>query len=287
MVSTVANYDYLTELEFQADGSIKVSLIFAGYCEIRWYGKDANAYEKSLSEIAHANVAAALHSHFGCFKVDLDVLGDANSFEMTHFKVGRPKGVPGLEKYPTKYVERQIVAKEGVGVSTARPNATMWRIINPDPSLRIGDASAPGYAIVPMGTASQDLPADHPMVQSTTFSKYNLAVTKRHETEQRATSVYDLWGQMSPPVLDFDSYLKNEENIEKQDIVAWVTIGKEHLPRTEDMPLVTNFGVGFSLLPWNVFAVNGASQEFATSAFPPEDADGATANADRRIEGQD
>ena len=92
---------------------------------------------------------------------------------------------------------------------------------------------------------------------------------------------------MSPPVLYFDSYLKNEENIEKQDIVAWVTIGKEHLPRTEDMPLVTNFGVGFSLLPWNVFAVNGASQEFATSAFPPEDADGATANADRRIEGQD
>lgn len=48
MVSTVANYDYLTEVEFLVDGTVKVSLTFAGYCEIRWYGKEMNAYEKDL-----------------------------------------------------------------------------------------------------------------------------------------------------------------------------------------------------------------------------------------------
>jgi hypothetical protein len=46
---------------------------------------------------------------------------------------------------------------------------------------------------------------------------------------------------------------------------------------------VTNFGVGFSLLPWNMFAVNGASQEFTTSSFPPDSSESGK-NEERRIE---
>ena len=121
MVSTVSNYDYLTEFEFAADGSMKATITFAGYCEIRWYSHAVNPWERSLGDIAHDNVAAPLHSHLATFKVDLDVLGEENSFETTEFKVGRPEGVPGLESYPTKYVERNVVGKEGVGLSTARP----------------------------------------------------------------------------------------------------------------------------------------------------------------------
>jgi Cu2+-containing amine oxidase len=265
MVTTVSNYDYLTEFEFSPDGSVKASITFAGYCETRWYAKHVNPWETMLSEIAHSNMAAPLHSHLATFKVDLDVLGESNSFETTSFKVGRPKGVPGLEAYPTKYVERSVVPNEGVGVSTARPGASMWRIINPDPDAKIGDASAPGYTIRLMATASQDLPADHPMVVSTPFSKYNIAVTKRHESEQRVSSIYDLWGQLSPPYLNFDDFLADGESIQGADLVAWVTVGKEHLPRTEDMPVVTNFGTGFSLLPWNIFPTN-AGMDMATAA---------------------
>ena len=42
------------------------------------------------------------------------------------------------------------------------------------------------------------------------------------------------------------------------DLVAWVTLGKEHLPRTEDLPLISNFGTYFDLLPHNRFPVNAA-----------------------------
>ena len=42
------------------------------------------------------------------------------------------------------------------------------------------------------------------------------------------------------------------------DLVAWVTLGKEHLPRTEDLPLISNFGTHFDLLPHNRFPVNAA-----------------------------
>ena len=48
------------------------------------------------------------------------------------------------------------------------------------------------------------------------------------------------------------------ESLEGEDLVAWVTVGKEHLPRTEDLPLISNFGSYFDLVPWNVHPVNGA-----------------------------
>ena len=38
--------------------------------------------------------------------------------------------------------------------------------------------------------------------------------------------------------------------------MAWLTLGKEHLPRTEDVPLITNFGTSFLLWPWDVFSKN-------------------------------
>ena len=73
--------------------------------------------------------------------------------------------------------------------------------------------------------------------------------------------MYDLFGQMSPPIVSMDRYLEDKEDIEGEDLVAWVTIAKEHLPRTEDVPLVTDFGVGFQIQPWNVLALNGASED--------------------------
>ena len=268
MVSTVSNYDYLTEVEFVPDGSIRIDLVFAGYCEVRWFNHGVNSWERDLGEVVHApGVAAPLHSHFGAFKIDLDVLGEKNSLEATRFKVGKPNGVPGLENYPTKYVTRAIVEREGVDTSTANANTTtMWRFVNTDKSVRppSGDAvdRLPGYAIAFTGTtARQILPPDHPMVRSTTFSKYNLAVTQRKESEQRVTSVYDLFGQMSPPIVSLDTYLEDKDSLEGEDLVAWVTIAKEHLPRSEDVPLVTDFGVGFQLQPWNVLAVNGAAKD--------------------------
>jgi primary-amine oxidase len=89
--------------------------------------------------------------------------------------------------------------------------------------------------------------------------RYNIAVTKYHDAEQRVTSVYDLFGQMSPPLVSLDSYLADGESLHDEDLVAWVSIGKEHLPRTEDVPLINNFGISFNLMPWNVFNVNGVS----------------------------
>ena len=35
--------------------------------------------------------------------------------------------------------------------------------------------------------------------------------------------------------------------------VFWVMVGKQHYPKAEDVPLVSNFGTGFWLRPRNLF----------------------------------
>ena len=54
----------------------------------------------------------------------------------------------------------------------------------------------------------------------------------RKDAEERPTSVYD-WFGASEPVVSIDHFLDGE-GIAQEDLVAWVTVGKEHLPRTED-----------------------------------------------------
>ena len=44
-----------------------------------------------------------------------------------------------------------------------------------------------------------------------------------------------------------------------EDLVAWISVGREHITRQEDLPLVSNFGVAFSLQPWNFFPWNVAA----------------------------
>jgi hypothetical protein len=46
---------------------------------------------------------------------------------------------------------------------------------------------------------------------------------------------------------------RSGESTTDTDLVAWVSFGLQHLPRAEDVPVVTNMGAGFSIKPWNYF----------------------------------
>ncbi|NWX44034.1 AOC1 oxidase, partial [Steatornis caripensis] len=84
--------------------------------------------------------------------------------------------------------------------------------------------------------------------------RYHLAVTRHHENEPSSSSIYaqnDPW----EPLVSFEGFLRNNENIEDQDLVAWVTVGFLHVPHAEDVPNTATPGnaVGFFLRPFNFF----------------------------------
>ena len=59
---------------------------------------------------------------------------------------------------------------------------------------------------------------------------------------------------MVDPVLDFSKYVNNE-NIDNEDMVAWVTMGMLHIPHSEDIPNTATPGsvASFQLRPFNFF----------------------------------
>ena len=43
------------------------------------------------------------------------------------------------------------------------------------------------------------------------------------------------------PLFSFQNYV-NGESLEGEDVVVWAMIGAQHVPRSEDSPLITNMG---------------------------------------------
>lgn len=79
-------------------------------------------------------------------------------------------------------------------------------------------------------------------------------MTKYRESELYSSSLYNQNDPWDPPVV-FEEFLRNNENIEDEDLVAWVTVGFLHIPHSEDIPNTATPGtsVGFLLRPFNFF----------------------------------
>ncbi|KAK1234331.1 hypothetical protein PQX77_002470 [Marasmius sp. AFHP31] len=85
------------------------------------------------------------------------------------------------------------------------------------------------------------------------WARYNLAVSKRKETEPSSSS---MWNMNLPgaPVVNFHK-LFDGDNITQEDLVVWVNVGTHHLPQAEDSPntKMNTATSSFLLTPFNYF----------------------------------
>jgi Cu2+-containing amine oxidase len=264
-VCTVGNYDYITDIKLREDGEIEVKTRFAGYIEARHFDPKVNPEETNFSTIIRPDLAGPVHSHLVNWKADFDIAGvRGNSFQTTKVKAA-PLTRNNLaridEPLISKYLERAYVAEEGVGKSTfvAHPqHPTTWAIVDRNSKT----FNPRGYAIaLASWSTTQVLPDEHPFVKAMPLTKYHLAVTKQHDHEYRSSSVYahydGLEKEKNPQ--DIDHFLSDGESLLDEDLVAWIGVGREHIVRQEDLPLVSNFGAGFHIVPWNFFSQNVAA----------------------------
>ncbi|NXS61292.1 AOC1 oxidase, partial [Brachypteracias leptosomus] len=165
----------------------------------------------------HSHLLGNLHTHLVHYKVDLDIAGTGNSFETmdVSFENISNPWSPGA----------RVPGEPGQGWDTG-----------PHPTPAPTDCARPRTdpALVPC--------------------RYHLAVTRHHENEPSSSSIY---AQNEPwePLVNFESFLRDNETIEDQDLVAWVTVGFLHVPHAEDIPNTATPGnaVGFFLRPFNFF----------------------------------
>ena len=263
-IATVGNYDYITDFKLREDGEIEVSTRFAGYIESRHFDAAAGAGELEYSTRLRADLAGPVHSHIVCFKADLDVGGArANAARVTSVETS---AAPTADGHVSKVLRHREIAREGAGRSTlvadpARPG--VWSVVD-RAAVSPETGNARGYAISLGSFAStQTLPDDHPFVRAMPYSKWHVAFTRQHDDEYRVTSPYVQYDAVRADgangAQDLERFLADEEGLLDEDLVAWISVGREHVTRQEDLPLVSNFGVAFSLQPWNFLPWNAAA----------------------------
>lgn len=267
----VYNYDYLFDYVLYPNGAIEIRAVTTGYLQAAFTSPALSTEATNYSPSVHGFVAGTLHDHFFSFKIDLDVIKSDNKLLKTEIVVESvdPQDLDGnlykntvssfaaATDYMTKkMVTSTVTNEEGFTIIPSVP--TFFRIIEGTETNSWG--SERGYKISVKGI-TQNLLANTVAHRALSFSKHSLIATKRHEDEERISSIYDQGdtsGSIMPtglPLVDADRYLRDAENIEDQDIVLWGNFGVHHIPHAEDIPVTHTIGNSASiyLTPFNMF----------------------------------
>lgn len=277
-ISTMSNYDYLNTFSVMVDGVVEMNMEMGGYL-LSSFAPDPDVMESPESPLfaprVFSHVSGILHDHLICYKVDLDILGTSNRLETGKVTYGTYMEATGKPKPPwhsfdgVRYMDLKTVETEtafSIGefdqVAVYSDEKNMW-------------GEYRGYELAFQHTVhSTALPRDHPMIQHGDWMFHNVDVTVQKDEEPYCTfpSIYN--SGTAYPRYDLDAF-KDGESVVDEDIVLWIMVGKEHYPKSEDLPLISNFGSGFILKPRNYFDRAGFSDipdyvEVVEGAAPAE-----------------
>ncbi|KAK0820778.1 hypothetical protein LTR75_001364 [Friedmanniomyces endolithicus] len=241
-VADVGNYSYLFSYIFYQDGSIKVEVRASGYIQAAYY-----ANNQDYGYHIHDSLSGSMHDHVLNWKVDFDILGTANTMELT-------TNVPVTQNYVwsdhprnTMKLQRSFVETEDDGKIFYTDNGrTQYSIINADKPNKYGEYR--GYRILPAdGTIHLTIENSSNLIDAANWAKYDIAVTKQKDTEPRSAHPYN--GQdVYDPVINFDKFFDGESLLQE--------LGMHHIPHTGDLPntVFTTAHSGVHFMPLNYYA---------------------------------
>ncbi|KAJ7600601.1 copper amine oxidase [Mycena floridula] len=257
-IRSISTFDYT----FHLDGTIEVRLSASGYLQGGFWEPKQAGYGAKIRDTTMGN----LHDHVINFKIDLDIVGERNSFMETKTaqeEVEQPWfdsdwGSTVIQQKITKTI---IENEDDAKVKYPSNFQGGYAIINQAEKNSWGHPR--GYAIHPGSSPVHNtVVGSKRMLNNANFARYNLAVSRRKETEPSSSS---MWNGNLPglPTVDFHKFFDGE-NITQEDLVLWINLGTHHLascfmslilPQAEDSPNTkTNVATSsFMLTPLNYF----------------------------------
>ncbi|KAF9477828.1 amine oxidase catalytic domain-containing protein [Pholiota conissans] len=248
-VRSTTTFDYL----FYLDGTIEVRLSASGYMQGGYWNEKQDGYGGRIHYTSMGN----LHDHVINYKVDFDIAGTANSLlktttnqeEIDHPWLDDDWGQRVVQQKITK----EYITNEDDALLKYPPNFQGgYAVVNQNATNTWGVPR--GYAIHPGYNAIHNtVVGSKRLLNNANWARYNLAVSRRKETEPASSSMWNL-NLPGAPTVDFHNFF-NGENITQEDLVAWVNLGMHHLPQAEDSPHTkTNIATSsFVLTPLNYF----------------------------------
>lgn len=193
-----------------------------------------------------------MHDHVLNFKADFDILGTANTVELTSVvPVKKEFTWSGGKTRNTMMLERSMIESEDKGRFNWGPNgATQVHIINQDERNKYGEFR--GYRVLPSGgTAHLTVLDSSNLVNSAHWAEYDLQITQQHDYEPHSFHPYNTQDVYDPPV-NFEKFFDGE-SLNQTDLVLWFNLGMHHVPHTGDLPntVFTTAHSGVHFMPLN------------------------------------
>jgi primary-amine oxidase len=255
--AAIGNYDYMMDWIFQQDGTIRVRVGATGIVEVKG-SKDTVVAPQTMTggmptpeqgTLVAPNTVAVYHDHYLCFRLDLDVDGQSNSFMVDRLV---PRKIQARTRTSIWGVEPTLAKSESEGILDIDPRKpAMWHFISATQKGPLGYPT--GYEIMPEATAVDFLSPDDPSLKVGAFAEHQLWVTPYQPDERYAAGVYvtnSKGGEGLP------AWTKADRPIENTDIVAWYTLGFHHVVRIEDWPVMPTLWHEFMIRPINFFSEN-------------------------------
>lgn len=249
-ITTAYNYDYVFDYVFHPNGVIEVRVSTTGYVQATHW----TSAEKPYGYQIYKGVAGTLHDHIMNYKVDFDVVERKNSYETIDIEIENITNpwYPG-RYHVQKVLKRSIKNTEKASLFTYNFDRPKYLNFLSERSRNSNGVNR-GYRIQIRDMAKQLYPDSWAPARGAAWSRYQMAVTRYNNTEERSSSMYN---QINPfePVVDFRKFFSNDENIRDEDLVAWVSVGSFHIPHSEDIPNTATAGntIGFFIRPFNFF----------------------------------
>ncbi|XP_021362716.1 putative amine oxidase [copper-containing] [Mizuhopecten yessoensis] len=249
-ILSVINYDYVYDFYFYQTGAVEVKISLTGYLGTTFHTSEESPYGVHIKE----GINAGIHNHLFHLKVDLDVKGTENRFETLDIKVEN-KTDPWVDGgyHMQTYYERNVKETELEARCNYNISAPKYLLVSSN-----NETSAQGlprsYRLLPRGMSNLLVNPDYGFSSSIPWARQQVAVTRHKDDEETSTSIFAMW-DASDPVVDFAKYIEDDENIVGEDVVAWVTLGTQHIPQTENVPNTGTVGTHLSLfiMPYNYF----------------------------------
>ena len=249
-IATVGNYEYGFFWYLYLDGNIQLEVKLTGILSTQ--GVPVGSTTPYATPIA-PGLAAPVHQHLFCARLDLDIDGTANRVEEVEAEVlpMGPENPWGNAFRPKVTVlDRESRAQRETDARTSRS----WRVVNPDKLNHVGQPV--GYKLVPtMSTPTLLAHPDSSVGRRAGFARHNLWVTPYHPDEQRAAGDFP---NQHDGGAGLPEWTAQDRSLDGEDVVLWYSFGVTHLPRPEDWPVMPVEYTGFLLTPFGFFERNPA-----------------------------
>ncbi|MBM3681523.1 MAG: primary-amine oxidase [Actinobacteria bacterium] len=244
-VATIDNYEYGYFWYFHQDGTIEFEAKLTGIVLTR--AGVPGAKHPSSTEI-EPGLLAPYHQHLFCARLDLDVDGPGNTVIEVD-AVAQPMG-PANPDGNAYTIRETTLASEARAQRDIDPFAgRYWKVVNPSSTNHLGKPR--GYKLLPTGANWPLADPESVIGRRARFMYHHLWVTPNRPDELYPAGDHPFQHEG----LDgLPRWTAADRPLEDTDVVLWFTFGTNHIPRTEDWPVMPVERTGFMLKPYGFFA---------------------------------